>query len=766
VKRALKCFTALTASAAALSFAAGARAQAAPAPSASGQDSPTAVSEIVVTGTPAGSGRAKLDAGFSITTISPKDLEELSPKSTGEVLTQVPGVWVESSGGVGTSNIFVRGIPSTGDAPFVTVQVNGVSVFGMSSPSFMDQTALFRVDETISRVEAVNGGPGSVFSDGQPGLTTNFALKEGHDKTEGELMATGTDYGQRRVDGVLSGKLTDDTYYMIGGYVSSGPSVRDAGFDTEQGRQFTANITHNFERGKLDVFARYTDDHGEWYVPFAIGVPGINLGTYNPLNNYTRYANVPVVGGGTTNLDLGKGRGWKGVVAGGSLNYDLGGGFEFRDRFGVTNGDLDTYGLVADGGAVTVGQVLAANPGLTSVSTVHGGAVLPTTAYLQDYGAWMALKHLNFVSNEMSVSKTIANNNVTLGYYFANFSSDDNWSLGNNEAIEVGGSGDLVNVTATQVAAAYNGGNQNGSPFAIKDSGTDHVNAIYAADSWNVTPQLRIDAAVREEWQSIDFTMTGAASGALKADRSAFSWTVGANYKLTHDMDVYARASEGHHFPSFDDVRSQIGNTGPSLDENWRVTSYEAGYKFHNRSFDADVSVFYDDVNGAVYNDVFVAPTVAGSRTYGVEFDGRWTSDFGFSVTTNDVWEDPKTHDPADKNYDGKQAERIPQYQARITPAYAFEIGEAHANLYGTFMAIGQRWSDLGNTENLPAYQTVSAGLLLDYHNLTFKVAGDNLTDSHGLTEGDPRNLPGAVALSNSRPIFGRSVTFSLGWRF
>ena len=78
---------------------------------------------------------------------------------------------------------------------------------------------------------------------------------------------------------------------------------------------------------------------------------------------------------------------------------------------------------------------------------------------------------------------------------------------------------------------------------------------------------------------------------------------------------------------------------------------------------------------GAVYNDVLVAPTVAGSHTYGVEFDGRWTSDYGVSVTTNDVLEDPTTYDPVDPNYNGKQAERIPKYQFRVTPAYKFDVG-------------------------------------------------------------------------------------------
>ncbi|WP_395446078.1 hypothetical protein [Caulobacter sp. UC70_42] len=41
-------------------------------------------------------------------------------------------------------------------------------------------------------------------------------------------------------------------------------------------------------------------------------------------------------------------------------------------------------------------------------------------------------------------------------------------------------------------------------------------------------------------------------------------------------------------------------------------------------------------------------------------------------------------------------------------------------------------------------------------------MAADNLTDSHGLTEGDPRSTSGA----NARPILGRSVRLSVGYNF
>jgi outer membrane cobalamin receptor len=721
--------------------------------------------EIVVTGT--ATGIKKLEAGYSITTISSQDIAIANPKSTGDLLKSVPGVWVESSGGVGTSNVFVRGIPSTGDAPFLTMQFNGVPVFGANSPSFMDQTALVRVDETVQNLEAVNGGPGSLFSDGQPGLTTNMILREGHEETSGSIKLSSTNYGARRVDGYLSGKLADDTYYMVGGYYASGDTVRKAGFDTEKGGQITANITRKFDIGKLNIFARYTDDHGEWFLPFSTNVPGINLGTYNQLNNNNRYLTIVTPGsagsGATQQIDLGQGRGWKGVIVGGNLNLDLGSGIKLSDRFGYTNGTLQTMGLVPGGaGAVTVATALAngsGTAGQTSVQTLHTAQTLASTDYVQQFGAWVVYKKLNSVNNDASLTFDIAGNKLTAGYYFNHFSSNDQWSLGNNYWMQVGGSADLVNLN--------NSGALTGA-FAIADFGSADENAFYLADSYNITRDLRLDAGIRYQKENIHFSINGAGSPSSRnISRDSVPWTVGLNYRATSNFDVYARVSTGYHIPTFDDVRSQLGNTGPALDNNWKVFSAETGVKYHAHGVDVSLSGFYDKVTGAVYNDVGVTPQVAGSKTWGLEFDGSWTSDFGLSVTTNDVLESPKTWSPGD-SFDKLQAVRIPKYQARITPAYKRTFGTTSATLYGTFEALGKRYSDLNNTQPLGAYQTLSAGVLVEHNGINFQVAADNLTNSHGLTEGNPRYLSSssAAALPNNRPIFGRSFRFTVGYKF
>lgn len=87
------------------------------------------IEEVIVTGTAGGAEVRKFDASFAITTMSDEDISEYSPQSTADLLKLVPGVWSESSGGVAGANVFVRGFPGGGDAPFYSLQVNGAPVF-------------------------------------------------------------------------------------------------------------------------------------------------------------------------------------------------------------------------------------------------------------------------------------------------------------------------------------------------------------------------------------------------------------------------------------------------------------------------------------------------------------------------------------------------------------------------------------------------------------------------------------------------------------
>ena len=302
-------------------------------------EDPLLLDAVVVIGTPGGIGIRKRDASFAINTIDATQVNRLSPSSTANLLDAVPGVWSESSGGVAGANIFVRGLPSSGDAPFVTMSINGGPIYGVETLSFLEQSSIFRLDETVALTEVTRGGPNSVFSNAEPGMTVNFNLRRGSDKTKGRLKYETSDYYLQRFGGFMSGKISDNLYYMAGGYVKTSPGIRNTQFNAENGRQFTVQLTKVFKRGAVNVFSRLTNDHGQWVLPMALNT-GNNLGTFSPLGNATRFRTLGIdTQGDSATFDFSKGRGWKGIISGLNANFDLGSGWMINDVLTYTSGD-------------------------------------------------------------------------------------------------------------------------------------------------------------------------------------------------------------------------------------------------------------------------------------------------------------------------------------------------------------------------------------------------------------------------------------------
>ena len=101
-----------------------------------------------------------------------------------------------------------------------------------------------------------------------------------------------------------------------------------------------------------------------------------------------------------------------------------------------------------------------------------------------------------------------------------------------------------------------------------------------------------------------------------------------------------------------------------------------------------------------------------------------------------------------------------------MRPAVRFPVGGSEVEIAGRYEWVGRRYVDLFNLTALPAYQTVSASASVSYGNWRFQVAGDNLTNAKGLTEGNPRTDQlagqGASDAIYGRPVFGRNFRFIL----
>ncbi len=713
---------------------------------------------IVVTGLPGGTPTRKVDTSFAITNMSEEDIKRLAPKSTADIFKAVPGVWAESSGGQSGANIFVRGFPGGGDAPFVTLQLQGVPVFTPPTLSFLENSTLFRMDETISFMDALRGGPNSVLSNGQPGLTSNFILKEGSEETEGLIKYTGSDYNLKRVDGLISGELAEDLYFMAGGYIYSSPGIRDTGFDTENGKQFTVNITKELDNGKFSVFTRVTDDHGIWYLPSPLNVDGVD-NSYVQLGTLNRQSQTQFgPDGETMNVDLGNGRGWNGSVSGGSLQLDLGNGWSLSDKFGYTKGDANTYGMVPEGGAVKLATV--ADNGMSATGAVTGAEYNGDTD-VQMFGSWVVLKEIEGLTNDLTFSKDFGKGELTFGYFASSFSSDDWWSIGNQSYYVVGNGGELltgIDCNDNADSCAWN--------YDIASTGDGSTNAFYVAADYKLTDELTIDVGVRSEKHEVQYTvdegLNGAANKSVDYSKSDIAWTAGANWQFEKNQGVFFRASEGFKMPYFDDFRDNYGAFSSGEDLIQKVTQYELGYKKAEQNYSVYLTSFFNEVQG----DTFVAYPNAPVETmtneaYGVEFDAAYYANNGFSITLNATVQQTEITESPDNN--GNEAQRQPGWQIRLTPSYDFMIDDIESTIYANIFAVGDRFGDNGNQVVLEGYKQIDLGLnVFLSENLELQLNLQNLTDEDGLTEGDPRN----PSSPNGRYILPRNATFSVSYRF
>lgn len=764
-----------------------------------------ALEQIVVTGTAGGAEILKFDASFAITTMSDEDITKYSPQSTADLLKLVPGVWAESSGGVSGANVMVRGFPGGGDAPYLTVQVNGAPLYPISTLAFLENTTMFRIDETVLRVEALRGGPAPVFSSGQPGLTTNFILREGSEDTEGLVKYTTSDYELRRFDGYLSGPIADDFYYMIGGYISSSPGLRDAGYNSDEGNQFTINLTKELDNGTINVFHRQTDDYGQWYLPVALNVPGVDaeynqLGAMNRLRQImTDNANPTFDGpdpdtnpdfpnGGDSNhpnptiktLDLAEGRGWKGGMTGGSVVLDITDEWQLTDRFSLTKGDADTIGLVPDGGAVQVSALLA-DPNPAAGNEVTGpitgavsGRAIGASEFLQKFGAWEVRKDVEAFTNDISLTRTFDRGTATFGFYTSSTSSDDLWTLGNVKWEVVQHGGEMVTGIACNDLAIDSCGNNN---FDIDGSGDATSNALYAATTFDITDQLRADVGLRYENYQIDYTIDDGRDGDVdfgtSTDESKVAWTAALNYLLNDSMGVFGRINQGYLMPQFDTYRDGRAALASGNDLIQDISQYELGFKWVTDALSLYATGFYTDIDPRVVTFVFGGDALLTTQeSMGVELDAVWQTDTGFSVSLNATLLDSEINvvsgvDP-DPGVDGKETERQPGWQLRLTPTWDFDLGEvfgydAMGTVYGTLSAVDDRFGEAQNVNVLEGYEKLDLGVILWINEaFTVQLAADNITDEDALTESDPRT----ITAPNGRFIMPRSFELSVGYQF
>ncbi|MDZ4051807.1 MAG: TonB-dependent receptor plug domain-containing protein, partial [Phenylobacterium sp.] len=174
------------------------------------------VGEVVVTARAGANERRRVEASYAVSAITETQLRLQAPISTAEAFKAIPGFWVEASGGEASNNVRSRGIPTDGYSS-VTIQEDGLTIQHDGGLGWLNADQSFRLDETIGRVEAVRGGPSSIFASNAPGGVVNFITKQAGPTPEGIIKVQAGDYGMYRADFFYGAPLGEDWGLTIGG---------------------------------------------------------------------------------------------------------------------------------------------------------------------------------------------------------------------------------------------------------------------------------------------------------------------------------------------------------------------------------------------------------------------------------------------------------------------------------------------------------------------------------------------------------------------
>lgn len=759
--------------------------------------------EIIVTGRAGGVDLRKAEASYAITTLSDESLRLTNPVSAAETFKQVPGFWVESSGGEGSNNVRARGIPTDGYSS-VALHENSLSVQYDGGLGYLNADQSFRFDETIARVEAVRGGPASIFAPFAPGGIVNFITRRGTENPGGRVKYTWGQYDLHRVDAYYGARVTDKIGVFVGGFYRQSNGMRDMGFTAEKGGQVRGTIDYDDGENRIMLDVKHIDDRVPFYLPvpltFGAGreiadVPGFNSRKdtlAGPDIDDVLIKNVD----SPYSFDLTEGSHTKLTQVSLSADLRINEVFGIQSRLRYKDADILRNAMFPTGNVTDVGTflagvapgVLASFPGSVSLRAqyVDGSDVLNSSTN----GNGLVVGG-NLLSVSVPIEEMIGDNRITaeveaggrhnlaLGMTVGGYSYRFDRYMG-TALLDVIGNARRVDVVALNAAGAVvgratdNGFQRYGSLYDNVGVDVDNL-ALYAGDEWQITDALRIDLAARWEQTSISGLVankrtvnlgdpTTLADNQVITGNGTFTpidrryddwgWTLGVNYQFTPYMGVFARYTDTFKLPSAGEFN---GNATRTDQISVPIMMAELGFKYGSRVFNLFATGFYSKFEGLSFTDARFNTTTnsyefrtvfADTETWGVEVEALIRPADFFDLSLQATWQDPQYKGFTYTEVVGGQpvVRDFDGKQLIRVPKVAIRAVPG-VNLFdGRFRAelevehYTKRYPDVANSQELPAFTLLNVNARAQVTDyLAFGLNVTNLTDELGLTEGNPR---------------------------
>lgn len=750
--------------------------------------------EIVVTGT-ASRARTKYESSVGISTFDRADIARQSPSSTADLISSVPGFWVESTAGETQGNVFARGIVQDGGYRYVGLIEDGLPVYPVFELSFYNPDQFIRVSESVERVEVVRGGTAPIFTPGAVGGTINFINGTPPSAAELRLKAGISDFDSRAFDMYLGTPLSGNWGLSAAAYVHTSDGVRDPGYVADRGGQIRLNLVRSLGDSELSLSAKYLDDRSLFVVPIPLrgspsnpsAVDGTEAGLYSLHSSDIRDAGLPPSADevNLTSDDLADGIHPQLLTAGIEYTRRWRSDVWLTSHTRYTNGDVSFNGIFTGDVPVTGAEFAQSRNVAPDFTFIRDGNAFDADFLVQNHGHWAIFKEYRALQNDSRLTFATAEHELTVGVYAADYSMADRWSLGNLLLTDVGNRPQRLFLPGVTDAAGF-------TQYSFLNLRADYDAAaasVYVSDEWEINDRFRMDFGFRYDMEEIDASISngiedvdldgdpsttydiaalaGSDRTVVGADFDHAGYSLGFNYDFTDRQASFGHITRSAKLPHFDDIRNGIVVKD-------RVTNVEVGYKASLDSLALFLTAYRTDFDNVPFGDILVdGSTVvrrAETRTHGIEVEGVFepidTVAVQFSVTLQNP--EYRRFTGTAVNNNGNRVRRIPRTMVRIVPSIYFAEGRGRAFL--AFSHYGRRFANDENTIELPSFSKLDAGVELAFGNSwTAQLNVDNLSNEIGLTEGNPRTDVGASGvgqLYNARALFGRSLTFAVRYGF
>lgn len=726
----------------------------------------------------------------SVSSLPEDAIRNLAPRSINELFRAIPGVKSEDTGGDANANIKVRGLPiASGGSRYLSLQEDGFPTLLVGDVAFSTADSYLRVDNTIGSVQSIRGGSASTQAPNAAGGIINLISKKPTERGGSLALTSGIDYEAFRVDGEYGDRLQNGIYYHVGGFARTGEGVRDTAQNLEEGFQIKATVGKDFDRGNFAVHFKHLDDRVPTFLPLPAEIK--NDGSIGPLNGLDLGSGTTSLGIEDIALRLGDERDRvKEGVETQMTSIGFEGSYELTDMFSV-----DAKGRWAD----ISGNFFSPFPASLDSTNADGSSNINFVLFNTE------VPDVGNLFGDVSFTGEFDFITVKAGIFYADQASEQIWSFNDARAVLRGGQF-ITDDPASTFLNPADGTFINGQSFGNPNFG-NCCSVYWNFDIEQFAPyisgnldfeDLTVEASYRRTENEVtgDFIGFGNAiigpfdvdgdgviatneQGAQRFDPSAAvsteydanfdSFSIGANYRVNDGLAVFANYSEGASLTAPDRSTGNLtiaNGMGTSPDDDLFlnfVDQFEVGLRLRFQAGELSLVYFDAEVAEAAQFEASTQSVIQTEfDTNGLEIEGDFTIGRGFGVTGNATFTDSEIAGlPTNANL-GNRPRRQAPYTFNINPYFEGDGFDLGLNIFSTGDAPVQD----NDQFDLPSYTTVGAYvnyLLRD--NITLSLAGNNLLDEEGFTEGEEGN-PAIGDFVRFRPINGRTISATLRYQF